>query len=63
MATAPEAGSASVGGASSVDGAMLTGTASVTAGGDGAEEASIASGKKGEHVEVKLRSWARSGNR
>ena len=41
VATGPEAGSASVGGASSDDGAMLMGTASVTGGGAEVEESSI----------------------
>ena len=41
MATGPDAGSASVGGAPSVDGAMLMGTASVTRGGADVEELSI----------------------
>ena|SRR2546423_5444636 len=41
VATGPEAGSASVGGAPSVDGAMLMGTASAAGGGAEAEESSI----------------------
>lgn len=41
VATGPEAGSASVGGASSADGAIFMGTASVTAGGDEAVEDSM----------------------
>ena len=41
MATGPDAGSASVGGASSVVGAMLTGTSLVTGGGAEAEDSFI----------------------
>lgn len=54
VATGPDAGSASVGGAPSVDGAVCIGTASATGGGAEAEESSmlLAAGTVGDSVQL-----------